>query len=656
MKKPKLNEVFILLALALMPLVFWSGSSNKFGQVKLYFSGFITAVYLIIKIKDIVRDNWNLKITPIGLTVIGSFALACLSMLWAVNPIFSAKSILVFLVFVVIYLVSCSASLSWPRIFNGILICASVISAFGIWQTLYPVISENKPLYYPVSTLGNPNFTAEFILPVFMLTIVNIANAGSRRQKSWQAFCGLLFLATILISRSSAAFVAMVIGLAYLLSIWLKTCWTRWSRRRKVVSLIIVSMAVITMAAVLSQTKVGRFNLQNFSWKNRNTLFRYYAYGSTMQMFRDNVAGGVGFNNFEFIYPKYRKQAEIDLSGPEVVTRKAHNELLQWSAETGIVGMTLAVCLIFLLGKAIIRTSSFNAQVNGSLDLASLGFSAGIIVAVVQSLFGFNLHNPASGALFFFMLGQISKRTEDELFLVNNPFFRSPEYLKLAFGVVLFIIAGVGLFVNMRLAMADYHLRRGATLEESVRGSVPRAGLAGLSDYRKAYELNPYSVEVSFQYARALTEKNRIEEGIGIYRRLLATAPYYLPALNNLGISDGMRRRWRETEEILLQVNELDRKNLQALTNLANLYQQTARYDEAIKILTRILSFKPGHRLSRYNLSALLEKTNQVDKAIIAWEEYEKLSRTETERGKIRAHIDELRSRIAKTNKNTDTD
>jgi putative inorganic carbon (HCO3(-)) transporter len=114
-------------------------------------------------------------------------------------------------------------------------------------------------------------------------------------------------------------------------------------------------------------------------------------------MFKQKPLLGVGLNNFSYLYPTYSK--EIGLA-PNAATRALHNHYLEVATETGIVGLSVYLSLIWyaLRSAARVRRKFLEASQEDYAHLVT-GLTIGFIGYLFAAIF-----IPASFPRYFYLL------------------------------------------------------------------------------------------------------------------------------------------------------------------------------------------------------------------------------------------------------------
>ncbi len=115
-----------------------------------------------------------------------------------------------------------------------------------------------------------------------------------------------------------------------------------------------------------------------------------------------------------------------------------------------------------------------------------------------------------------------------------------------------------------------------------------------VADYRKALELDPKTVEASYELGNISYREGRLEEAVELYRKALETNPRYTNALNNLGATYLQLEQWEKAAQIFEQLIAFNPLFTEAYYNLAVIYEQTGKMEEAAMMYERSLELHPN--------------------------------------------------------------
>ena len=113
------------------------------------------------------------------------------------------------------------------------------------------------------------------------------------------------------------------------------------------------------------------------------------------------------------------------------------------------------------------------------------------------------------------------------------------------------------------------------------------------------------TAERLFEEGKSASREDRLEEAIGLYRRVVSMDPAHLRAWNNLGVLLDQRGDHDVALEHFQAAVELEPENAEVLTNLGAALASQGRYDEAEIKLRKAARIDPGRTDVRANLGIL---------------------------------------------------
>lgn len=181
----------------------------------------------------------------------------------------------------------------------------------------------------------------------------------------------------------SSLLIAGVIGLAF----------SRRATRSMVVliaSLIVIDIVIVGTYFGASQV-VDRIEKTTLATEDRDDVA-----GHTLEMWQEFPAFGSGLGSYHVAFPRF---SEPDVP---ITPTHAHNDYLQFLAETGVVGMLLLGAIVGLSLFAALRAQ----YLRGDPLARGLAFGAvmGITAILIHSSTDFNLQIPSNAMTFMFVL------------------------------------------------------------------------------------------------------------------------------------------------------------------------------------------------------------------------------------------------------------
>ncbi len=265
---------------------------------------------------------------------------------------------------------------------------AGLVSAYGLLQRAgvdLPLPWRETHPGLPVSTLGNPNFAAEYVAAAVPAgVLVAIRSAGARRGA---AVLGLLLGVGLLVAaRGRAAVAGLVLGGGVAVGLGLAVGAAGGRRMAGLAAAALLAAAGLAGAAGVYGGD-GPAEWLGAAGRTDTVLVRRDLARGTLAMAAAHPLG-VGAGNWAAAHPPHRTEAEYRASlyrDPG----EAHCEPLQWAAEGGWGAAALAAAWAALLAAAAAR--ALRAGRDRGLVLA-LGATGAVLL--VQSCLSPVLHRP----------------------------------------------------------------------------------------------------------------------------------------------------------------------------------------------------------------------------------------------------------------------
>ncbi|HWP08685.1 MAG TPA: O-antigen ligase family protein, partial [Polyangiaceae bacterium] len=383
--------------------------------------------------------------------------------------------------------------------------CAAVVlmQAAGLrWLTSdsYTGLEFRAP-----GTFGNPNWAAAFLAALVPLSLA-LARTTERRRL-YHGIAGLLSIAAVAtVSKGGAA--ALVAGL--LVYVGLDRALSKKWRNAMVVG---VAASVVLALAVAWKWEL----FATAPWlKGRLFLWR-----AALHLVSEQPLTGVGLGGYPAAYGHAAAalvhgdaSAFIPLSSIDF----AHNDLLQYAAEAGVV---TAALFVLVLVSALVQAYRSN-------DPCSRAVGAAVSVVFVHGLVDAPMRVPSTFVLFFFLLG----------YLVPASQRATPRWL------VFVPIVLLGAFQGVRFTAGNTYWTRGR--------DALRAGRPAARPLERAQRLLPEHGRSASQLARALARAGRIDDALAAAGQAAALRFDFDDEIFRLDLRarsldrEGALRAWRE--------------------------------------------------------------------------------------------------------------
>jgi O-antigen ligase len=413
--------------------------------------------------------------------------------------------------------------------------------------------------YAVIGTLGNPADVAVFLVLPALLAGGYVLS--SRKWRWLSAAAALLLTFVIVATRTFTAVVALALGAAVL-------AWRALPRTRRVPAL--AAVAGVSIVLVLATPLRERLSDTAAALRDGNAIWlgsgRAVGYASALAMFAAHPLTGVGFglfeaNSFRFLSPD-ALAARARVLGLETGFGEAHNDLLQHTAETGAIGLALAVVGVVLAVRGGARARGMVAPVAPLLAAAA-------VLALTQ----FPLHLAAIAAQWTVLAALALPRLEAPEPLSGRGRLRLVAVAVLCALVVALAWQRVGASITLHQAQALSDSVRAPETVPTARRALARAALPHLVaksrwlpfSWRAAVIVGNLAVDAgdirlavaSFQRALALAERPEVRFDVGIallmagerdagmahLERAVELNPAVFRAITDPDLSRSLRRR-----------------------------------------------------------------------------------------------------------------
>ncbi|MBI3950269.1 MAG: O-antigen ligase family protein [Acidobacteria bacterium] len=377
----------------------------------------------------------TLVLTPIWIPLVGLSLAGGLSVLWSSHPSASLEEgqrlFFGFLLFAVtLHQMKRSQTrtmLATALVLAGTIEAVYVLLQYSLGDPIF--VTDSLPgKWRTFGTLGNPNWTGEFLAVVALISLGRLVDLGPNEPPLFDIKRGVsksssggksqsaqrwMLLALILILLALAATLARGTWLAFLVGAGAFTLVRRAHRGSRVASVPatwsrrwiwpLAVTAGIGAAALIVLPLLGNQEAINHLLNLKSVRGRVWMWAVTWTMIKDAPWGGHGLGTFGLHFPLYQaKVFSQEWAAPFVsnasFTSYAHNDYLQLWAEVGLLGLLAFGMLVWMVvkrGRALAN------------DPVALGCWAALISLLVNAAVAFPLHLPTTLMLFAVLLGAV---------------------------------------------------------------------------------------------------------------------------------------------------------------------------------------------------------------------------------------------------------
>jgi Flp pilus assembly protein TadD len=347
-------------------------------------------------------------------------------------------------------------------------------------------------------------------------------------------------------------------------------------------------------------------------------------------MIRERTLSGVGFGAFETAFPSYAPPS-IGLSQTQVVVEEnhAHNVLLEWTAETGVVGLLLAILFWASVLSPWWQLTRGNA-IPRSLGAAALVVFAGVLVS---NLFDDNHAYVTTLFPLFFVAALPSALSQRFHFVDGSPVrLRVIDIGNMTWILFLGAVLAMGLFA-FQFTQAFQIQAADLTLSKAVAASQAQDWPKAIELYQQTMERRPGNREARYFLASTYLDRNTEGDASRAFvalNQVGKVSPDFAllhlktyEALNRLGRLDEAKREWSRVVQLNPQLIFQDPRFVEERACTKN-----GKPKEALILLNRLVQEYPENYLVRMdradNLTLLKqwdEARHELDQALAIWPE-----------------------------------
>ncbi|MDH5662384.1 MAG: tetratricopeptide repeat protein [Elusimicrobiota bacterium] len=453
-----------------------------------------------------------------------------------------------------------------------------------------------------VSTFGNPNFLASFLMLILPVVAVLAIYEKSLVKK---VFLGGLFVINffgLLVTRTRSAWLGLFVALVFVAFYLLYYQRPLILRNRKWLILLVGILFLMMLYPVRFDEQKGK-NVRAVTiafekvksvvdFKQMAYVQRFLIWQSTYSMFKESPVLGHGWGNFEIIYPFHQgKFLKIKEYSPfRTHANNTHNEILEIASQTGIVGLGIYIWLFILFFKTGIGSYR---KLNSEYDkIIALGLLGSILGMLIDNLLNVSLHFPIPALLFWVWMGLVVGICQGRK--VTERRIPVKKLVVYPLGIVLL---GIVVF-NIRYFQGEVHYFKGF---KYAKNSATLARAAKECDL--SYKIYPLNVDNNYELGNAYARLGEKEKAIWAYVKAIEANPGYDEIYSNLGIMYGQTNKTPEAIATLNKSIEINPLSVPNRSYLAQVYIGKKEWEKAAGQYREILELEPENAKAKTNLS-----------------------------------------------------
>ncbi|MCK4666758.1 O-antigen ligase family protein, partial [Candidatus Dependentiae bacterium] len=371
------------LFLLLTPLLFWYKTSNPYIIKDVFFQAISFLILILFLTRFVMSREFKFLRLPVMLPFMIYVIFTFVSITWAWGRYEAfyefiyrmTGGFLVFLIFVNII----NSEKKLHILFYIIILTGVLVSIYGIPQSfgveiLQPVKNWQSPFGTRVmSTLGNPNFAAGYLLGVLPLSL-SLFLFSKRRTTFFRipykfifGVTSVIILWCLIATQTRGALVSMLFGIVLFISIYfyikVKSVKSevpvnglnsdQTSATKRVPFLIPISIVLVLVFILIFTTGgIGK----RLATTKRQVLFsegsigqRYLMWNVGLKIVKDKPVLGTGIGMYRLLYPDYQGEFLMNENFIRQNThaRHPHNEFIENANDLGFFGLIVFLWLMF---------------------------------------------------------------------------------------------------------------------------------------------------------------------------------------------------------------------------------------------------------------------------------------------------------------------
>lgn len=641
---PKYNKSFftnaieasVIALVVLVPIVFYPYCRTVFIPAKELIAEILVILGLMFwGFKTLSQEKAKLTSSTLNFPILSFISICILSLIWSDSFFVSLKELPLFLTGPLLYFVlinNISEEQQINRILNTILIVGGLFGIYGILQYNgidFAFWAGNIGRQSVFGLFGNVNFFAEYLIVPLPLAVSLFFAARNRIHKIFLLIGILAIGGSLILTFTRGSYLAIGISSLFMFLLYLASRGKSFIKEHKKIFIFILALIILVtflfalpnplnkpgtaISKIKSRISISQFT-ESSSLKRRIAIWKF-----TVLMIKDHPLLGSGIGTYKYNTLKYQaeffKQGENRSLYPHGFADKAHNEYLQLWAEIGIVGLGIFIWLIisyFSCGIKILRKIKDEYK-QGII----IGLMGSVVAVLIDGLFGFPLHLPATVILFWLVLAltiatiKIGADAEENNIVrkKSNPISRFKPLLYIAITLLTIFLC---VAITRPFIAKVYWYYANIEIENENWNEAIKTN-------EKALKWDPYFGEIYYNIGKIL----EIKELYGIALEYFEKTAKYT---DNSNLP-------QDFALIYLKSNQLDKaaiKLKQAISyqsseksmyplysELGNVYLQLEKYKPAEAAFLNALKINPEFVNAHYGMAGAYFNQNRTEKALV---------------------------------------
>jgi len=637
-------EASIIISVILVPIVFYPWCITVFVPAKEVVAEILIILGLMFWGFNIIdREELKFISTPLNFPILSFISICVLSLIWSNSFFISLKELPLFLAGPLLYFIvtnNINYEHQVNRILNILLIIGGLFGIYGILQYNgidLPIWIRNVGRQQVFGLFGNVNYFAEYLIIPLPIAI-SLFFVSRNKFKKTLLLMGILAMGiTLMLTFTRGSYLDFGASLIFMFFLFLISRGKNFIKdNKKIFIIILVAVIIITFLFVIptplnkpdtfiskikSRISIAQIT-QSYSFKRRIATWKF-----TVLMIKDRPLLGSGIGTYKYNTLKYQAkffdQGQNRSLYPHGFATKAHNEYLQLWAEMGIVGLGIFIWLIisyFSCGLKILRKIKDEYR-QGII----IGLMGAVVAVLVDSIFGFPLHLPATVVLFWLALALTmvmikSEADVEKINIAKKDTIKKTKVEKdnnisrfkplLFIGIILLTIFLCVIVARPFIARTYWFYGDKEVKNKDLNKAI--------KVYEEALKWDPYLGQVYYDIGKILENRRIYNIALEYFEK--AEKYVDLPSLPQHAASAYLRKNLLDKAAIKLKQAisyEGNEKSMFPMYNqLGTIYSRLGKYKQAEMAFKNALKIYPGFVNARYGLARAYLRQNKQAEAL----------------------------------------
>jgi len=634
----KAIQVSVIALVILTPIVFYPRCINVFLPAKELLAEILVLLALMFwGFRMINRGELKLISTPLNFPIFSFMAICILSLIWSNSFFVSLKELPLFLTGPLLYFVvtnNISDNRQISRILNILLIVGGLFGIYGILQYNgidFALWVGNIGRQQVFGLFGNVNYFAEYMIVPLPLAISLFFTVQNRTHKILLLVGILAMGGSLIFTFTRGSYLAIGISSIFMFLLYLSNQGKGFIKEYKKIFILVLALIILVTflfvlpnplnksGTVISKIK-GRISIsqftQDYSLKRRIAIWKF-----TEMIIKDHPILGSGLGTFKYnslnYQAKFFEQGENRRFYPHGFADKVHNEYLQLWAELGIIGLGIFLWLIiayFNYGIKLLKRMKDKYK-QGMI----IGLMGSIVAVLVDGIFGFPLHLPATIVLFWLVLALTITTIKIEAYADieenniskknSNPVSR---FKPLLYILIVLLTAFLCITVTRPFIAQTYWYHGDREIKEKNINEAIRF-------YNEGLKWDPYLGEVYYAIGKIFQSKRIYNLALEYFDKAIKFTDH--PELPLDLYSIYYKKGMSDMSAIKLKqaiTYQKDEKSMVPLySELGNTYLQLKRYKPAEIAFKNAIKINPDFINAHYGLAGAYLNQNKLEEALV---------------------------------------